>query len=268
MIEINHFEEVTQIKLSREMNGKPLYWAAVYLVDGLLIDTGPKHTAEELVNFLEGRNVKFAVNTHHHEDHIGANYLLQQRLGIEIFAYTKAVPLINQVPKLLQYQDMVWGYPQPTKVSPSPDRIDTDHFHFNIVETPGHTVGHIAVVEPKKGWCFTGDLFVTEKPKAFRPAEDVLEIIRSMRKLMELPTDRLILFTGLGRIVQDGRAALQSCADYLEDLSQRVKNLAKKGLSVTAIREELIGEDSSLALLTEGDFSAENLIRSVLRSKK
>ncbi|WXG39230.1 MAG: MBL fold metallo-hydrolase [Candidatus Freyarchaeum deiterrae] len=268
MIEINHFEEVTQIKLSQEMNGKPLYWAAVYLVDGLQIDTGPEHTAEELVNFLKGQNVKFAVNTHHHEDYIGANHLLQQRLGIQIYAHPKAVPLINQVPKLLQYQEMVWGYPEPTKVLPSPDKIDTEHFHFNIVETPGHSAGHIAVVEQEKGWCFTGDLFVTEKPKAFRPQEDILEIIRSMRKLVELPTDRLILFTGIGRIVDNGRAALRSCADYLEDLSRKIKNLAKKGLSVTAIREQLIGEDSSLAPLTEGDFSAENLIRSVLRSKK
>lgn len=151
MIEINHFEEVTQIKLSQEMNGKPLYWAAVYLVDGLQIDTGPEHTAEELVNFLKGQNVKFAVNTHHHEDYIGANHLLQQRLGIQIYAHPKAVPLINQVPKLLQYQEMVWGYPEPTKVLPSPDKIDTEHFHFNIVETPGHSAGHIAVVEQEKG---------------------------------------------------------------------------------------------------------------------
>jgi glyoxylase-like metal-dependent hydrolase (beta-lactamase superfamily II) len=268
MIEINHFEEVTQIKLSREMNGKPLYWAAVYLIDGLLVDTGPRHTAEELVNFLEGQNVKFAVNTHYHEDHVGANYLLQKRLGIEIYAPPREVPLINQVPKLLQYQDMVWGYPEPTKVSPLPDKIDTDHFHFDIVETPGHSAGHVTVVELEKGWCFTGDLFVTEKPKAFRPPEDVFELIRSMRKLAELPTERLILFTGIGRIVQDGRAALQSCADYLEDLSLEVKNLAKKGLSVTAIREELIGEDSSLASITEGDFSADNIVRSILRNKK
>ncbi|MEM3525819.1 MAG: MBL fold metallo-hydrolase [Candidatus Jordarchaeaceae archaeon] len=268
MIEINRFEDVTQIKLSREMNGKPLYWAAAYLVDGLLIDTGPSHTAEELVKFLEGKGIKFAVNTHFHEDHVGANSLLQHRLGIKIFAHPKAVPLISEVPKLLPYQELVWGYPKPTQVSPIPNNIKTDSFNFEIVETPGHTQDHIALVEREKGWCFTGDLFVTEKPKAFRPAEDVLEIIGSMRKLVGLPTDRLILFTGIGRIVKDGRVALQSCADYLEDLSRKVKNLAEKGLSVSAIREELIGEDTSLAILTDGDFSAENLIKSILRSKK
>ncbi len=268
MIEINHFEEVTQIKLSQTMNGQPLYWAATYLVDGLLIDTGPKHTAEELVEFLEGQNVKFAVNTHHHEDHIGANHLLQQRLGIKIFAHPKAIPLINQVPKLLPYQETVWGYPEPTRVSPLPENIRTDHFHFEVLETPGHSVGHIALLEPQKGWCFSGDLFVNEKPKAFRPHEDIAETIKSMKKLVELQTERLILFTALGKIIQDGRKNLKICIEYLEDLSQKAKNLAKKGLSVSAIREELIGEDTSLAPLTDGDFSADNLIRSILLPKK
>jgi hypothetical protein len=36
---------------------------------------------------------------------------------------------------------------------------------------------------------------------------------------------------------------------------------------VTAIREQLIGKDTSSGPLTEGDFSAENLIRSILRSQ-
>jgi glyoxylase-like metal-dependent hydrolase (beta-lactamase superfamily II) len=162
---------------------------------------------------------------------------------------------------------MVWGDPRPTKVLPSPSRIETDHFHFDIVETPGHTPGHVAVVEPNRGWCFTGDLFVTEKPKAFRPFENVLEIVESMRKLVDLPTKGLVLFTGLGRVVKDGRPALRSCADYLEDLSRKVKSLAEEGLSVDDIREQLIGRDTSLAALTEGDFSARNLINSILRSQ-
>ncbi|MHA1362383.1 MAG: hypothetical protein ACTSP1_07580 [Candidatus Freyarchaeota archaeon] len=55
MIEVNCFGEVTQIKMSREVDGRPVYWTSAFLVDGLLIDTGPTLTAEELVEFLEGR---------------------------------------------------------------------------------------------------------------------------------------------------------------------------------------------------------------------
>jgi len=41
MIKVNQFEEVAQIKLSQTMDERYLYWAADYLVDGLLTNTGP-----------------------------------------------------------------------------------------------------------------------------------------------------------------------------------------------------------------------------------
>jgi hypothetical protein len=78
-----------------------------------------------------------------------------------------------------------------------------------------------------------------------------------------LPTKRLILFTALGGIVPDGAKGIQICIEYLEDLSQKTKNLAKKGLSVTAIREELIGEKNLFSQVNRGRFCAENLIKSI-----
>jgi len=54
MIEINRFEEVTQIKMNLEVDERPVNWTAAYLVDGGLFDTGPKHTVEELMDFLGG----------------------------------------------------------------------------------------------------------------------------------------------------------------------------------------------------------------------
>ncbi len=266
MIEVNHFEEIIQIKMSREVGGKPIYWVAAYLVDGLLIDTGCRHTADELLKFLEEKPVRLIVNTHYHEDHIGANRLLKQKFGINILAHSESVPLINQVPKLYPYQEMVWGYPEPTEVSRLSDKLKTDHFLFEVVETPGHCKGHIALVEPEKGWCFSGDLFVSESPAVVRPEENITEIIMSMKKLVDLKTDRLVLLTSIGSVVQDGRGALQSCIEYLQDLSQRAKQLEKKGLSIQAIRDKLFERESHLAGFTDGQFSSENLIRAVLRS--
>jgi len=267
MIEVNQFEEVVQIKMSREFEGQPLYWVAAYLVDGLLIDTGCRHAAEELVEFLEGQNLKFAVNTHYHEDHIGANHLLKQKFGIEIFAPRESVPLINQVPKLYPYQEMAWGYPEPTEVDCLPEKVETDHFHFDVVETPGHCNGHVALIELEKGWCFSGDLFVSKKPKVIRPEEDIAGITRSMKKLVALQTDRLILFAAPGRVVQDGRNALGTCIEYFQDLSRRAKQLEKKGLSIVAIRDELLGEEGLFPQVTDGQFSSENLIRAALRAQ-
>ena len=164
MIKVDRFGDVTQVKMGREYQGRVLYWTAAYLVDGLLIDTGCSHTAEDLTRFLEGQHLDLAVNTHHHEDHIGANHGLQQQFKIPIMASRESAPLIAQSPKLLPYQEVVWGHPVPTVVNVLPDEVETENYHFDVIETPGHCTGHVAFVEMTRGWCFTGDLFISREP--------------------------------------------------------------------------------------------------------
>jgi glyoxylase-like metal-dependent hydrolase (beta-lactamase superfamily II) len=97
MLEIRQFEDVTQIRMSREVDVKPLYWVAAYLVDGLLIDTGCSFTAGELVDYLEKCPPDLAVNTHYHEDHIGANRRIQMRFGINIYTHIRVCLIVKQI---------------------------------------------------------------------------------------------------------------------------------------------------------------------------
>ena len=265
MIETASFEEVTQIRMSREIGGKPVYWVSAYLVDGLLIDTGCSFTADELATFLDGRPVRKVVNTHFHEDHIGGNRLLQEKLGVPIFAPADSVPLIAREAKLFPYQETVWGYPVPSETRPLPAIIRTERYLFDVIDTPGHSAGHAALVEKSRGWCFSGDIFAREKMKFIRPEEKMGETVTSMKRLLDLPTDRLILFTSVGRIVEDGRRALQECIQYIGNLSRRVKSLEKKGLGITEIVQELFGGEHAFAALSNGQYTTENLIRSVLK---
>ena len=274
MLEFDQFEEVVQIRMGREGGGdmpwgnpgEALYWTAAYLVDGLLVDTGCSYTADELADFLEGKALTLAVNTHYHEDHIGANHVLRERFGIPIFASPQSVPLIRQVPGIHLYQEVVWGYPVPTEVEPVPDTIRTERFSFDVVPTPGHSKDHICLVEPTKGWCFSGDLFVSTEPRSVRPEEDIGETVRSMQKLIALGTDRLVLFSALGTVVEDGHEALRSCIRYLRDLCRKSKQLEAQGLSAGEIRDEIFGRETVLAGLSEGDISSENMIRAALRA--
>jgi glyoxylase-like metal-dependent hydrolase (beta-lactamase superfamily II) len=264
MIEITDFEEVTRIRMSQEADGKPVYWVAAYLVDGLLVDTGCAHTADELVAALEGRKLDLVVNTHFHEDHVGADHAIMERFGVPVFAHRDSVPLIGLAPELNPYQEYVWGYPQPAPVSTLGARVDTGEYHFEVIETPGHSAGHVALFERKKGWCFTGDIFITERPKVIRADEDAVGLMGSMRMLAALPSDRLVLFTSMGKVIEDGRAALLACADYFQELMDRVRGLQEEGLTPIEIRERVFGEGSSLAVMTGGHFSSDNLIASLM----
>jgi len=264
MLEIATFEDITQIRMSREVDGKPLYWVAAYLVDGLLIDTGCHYTVSELVLFLEKNPPRQVVNTHYHEDHIGANRRIQERFGIPVFAPRDSVPLIGQAAKLFPYQELVWGYPETSTVLPLPPVIRTDRFSFDIMATPGHSEDHVVLIERSRGWCFSGDIFVNKKVRTIRPEEDMGKTLHSLRKIAALPTDRLVLLTALGRIFENGREALASFDHYLEDLSRRARELRAEGRSVPEIVTDLFGGEDPRAPLTNGQFTTENLVRSCL----
>ena len=60
-----------------------------------MVDTGCAHTHKELLKALEGRPVERIVNTHTHEDHIGANGALQwQNPRLDILAHPLALPVL------------------------------------------------------------------------------------------------------------------------------------------------------------------------------
>src|SRR5271157_3285449 len=182
MIETQDYEGVTQIRMSREMDGKPVYWVAAYLIDGMLVDTGCSYTSSELVAFLEEKDLRLVVNTHYHEDHMGGNHDIMSRYGVDIYAHTDSIPLISKRFDLYPYQEIAWGYPVPTMVKLVLPIIKTDNYEFKVIETPGHCKGHICLVESSKGWCFTGDLFARETPKFIRPEENIGEIVHSMNR--------------------------------------------------------------------------------------
>jgi glyoxylase-like metal-dependent hydrolase (beta-lactamase superfamily II) len=266
VIETTQYEQVTQIRMSMELDGKAVYWVAAYLVDGLLMDTGCSHTSKELSAFLEDKDLRQVVNTHYHEDHIGGNHDLMSRYGVDVYAHPDSIPLIAKRFDLYPYQEIAWGYPVPTTVNTLPGALKTDHYTFQIVDTPGHCIGHVCPVELSKGWCFTGDLFARENPKFIRPEENIGEIIRSMRTVMELPTEQLILFTAVGKIVQDGRKALGQCISYLTDLAAKVRSLHRSGSTIDEILVSEFGGEHVFSQLTNGQFSTRSLISSLLET--
>jgi len=262
LLEAIQFEQVTQIKMSHYPDFRPV--TSAYLLDGLLIDSGPAHTAEELTDFLKGKDVKVVVNTHHHEDHIAANALLKERYGVELLAHPLAVNKINQPAILYPYQEDAWGYPIPSQVKEIGDSISTQHFRFEVIHTPGHDRDHICLFERKNGWLFTGDLFVGTRPNVVRPMDDVRQIIADLKKVKDLRPQ--ILFPAPGSVRTEPVPVLERTIQYLEDLGHKVMELSNKGLSPTEIVQQIFGNEPPLAELTQQQFSSLNLVKSLLKT--
>jgi hypothetical protein len=135
------------------------------------------------------------------------------------------------------------------------------------METPGHSSGHVAVLEMERGWCFSGDIFARETPKFVRPEEDMGKTVESMKKLMALPMERLVLFTSVGKIIPQGRQALARCVDYLEELAGRAQSLAAGGMDADAIVINLFGGEHPFAEMTNNQYRVKNLVKSLLEMK-
>jgi glyoxylase-like metal-dependent hydrolase (beta-lactamase superfamily II) len=268
MIKVSHFGPVTRFDLARTIAGRGRYWSSAYLVDGMLVDSGPAHAARELVSALDGFPLVRIINTHTHEDHIGGNIHLQSRQpGLEILAHPLALPVLADPhgrQPLHLYRRVYWGWPGPSQASEIGDgkRIETEHFCFEALYTPGHTPDHLCLYEPQQGWLFTGDLYVGGQDRAIRAGSQVWEIIRSLKRLSLLPAERL--FPGCARVRDNPAEVLAAKAAYLEELGGRILDLHNKGWDVKAIIRQVCGGPMLIELITLGHFSRRQLVLSYL----
>jgi glyoxylase-like metal-dependent hydrolase (beta-lactamase superfamily II) len=256
--------QVMRLRMARTLMGRPVYFTAAYWVDGLLIDTGCAHTAREMVAALQGRRVDQVVNTHSHEDHIGANAAIQAASGCPVLAHPDALPVLAnpRLQPLQPYRKLFWGWPQPSHGQPVGDSIQTGQFRFQVIATPGHSPDHICLFEPEQGWLFSGDAYIGGQDRALRAGYDILSIITSLKKLADLPVQAI--FSGSGSVRDDGVRRLLEKIAYLEELGERIRTLRDQGLTPRQIRRALFGREMLITYVTLGHFSGLRLVESYL----
>ena len=269
MLKVTPYDHVTRLDLARTLAGRGRYWTTAYLIDGFMVDTGCAHSAPELVKALADTPLAGIINTHSHEDHIGANgWLQRRRSNLVIRAHPLALPVLadprGQQP-LHPYRRVLWGWPEPSTGLPvsDDDVIETEHHHLRVIDTPGHSPDHICLYEAKQGWLFSGDLFVGGRDRALREGYDIHGIIASLKRIAALPIT--LLFPGSARVRQDPSTELAAKIEYLEELGEKVQALHRQGRSVDEIVRTLCGGPMPIEAITLGNFSRRWLVRSYLR---
>jgi glyoxylase-like metal-dependent hydrolase (beta-lactamase superfamily II) len=271
MIKITHYGPITRFELARTLAGRGRYWSVAYHVDGMLVDSGPAFTASELQQALDGKPLLRIINTHTHEDHIGGNELLRRCLPyLEILAHPLGLPILAD-PRTHQplhlYRRLFWGWPGASRAKGIDDGtlLETENYSFEVIYTPGHTQDHLCLYEPRQGWLFTGDLYVGGRDRAIRAGSEIWEIIKSLKRLAQLPACRL--FPGCARVRDNPKEVLSGKVAYLEELGAKILKLHERGMDIPAIAREVCGLPMPVEIITLGHFSRRHLVLSYISGR-
>ena len=135
------------------------------------IDT-PDAAAIEQALTKHGWRLDYILNTHHHFDHAGGNLALKARTGCVIVGSRNDAARIPGI-------DVLVG---------EGDTFDFGKHRARILETPGHTIGHICYVFDEDKAAFVGDtLFSMGCGRLFEGTPE--QMWTSLQKLMGLPDD-------------------------------------------------------------------------------
>ncbi|XP_038688996.1 probable hydroxyacylglutathione hydrolase 2, chloroplastic isoform X2 [Tripterygium wilfordii] len=123
----------------------------------------------------KNRNLTYILNTHHHHDHIGGNEELKARYGAKVIGSGVDKDRIPGIDMVLNDGDK-WMF--------------AGH-EVLVMDTPGHTRGHISFYFSGPGSMFTGDTLLSLScGRLFEGTPE--QMLASLRKIISLPDDTKI----------------------------------------------------------------------------
>jgi len=200
---------VHALELHYELDGRELtiHPAAVETDRGIvLVDVGLPGSADRIDEALSAAgaalsDVGFVLVTHHDGDHVGALAEVVDRTSAVVLAHPDETPYVDG------REDPVKGDPEdrPTAVpvdleAPGGTRVRTRAGPMELIETPGHSPGHVSAYFPAEGLLLAGDAMVAEDGRLggfnreYTP--DGATATDSIGRLAELSVERTLCYHG------------------------------------------------------------------------
>jgi glyoxylase-like metal-dependent hydrolase (beta-lactamase superfamily II) len=198
------------------LDGFPPYAINVYLLGDVLVDAGTRHAAKRILRQLKGRTVSAHALTHAHPDHQGASHEVCDTLGIPLWCGERDAEaaedgrIMERQPKHPINVLIGMAFPGPGHPVAQRLREGDEVAGFAVLDTPGHSAGHISFWRETDRTLICGDVFTNidtitgipglhEPKRCFTP--DPARNRESMRRLAAL--EPALLCCGHGRPLRD-----------------------------------------------------------------
>ncbi len=147
------------------LRGFPPNAINVYLAGDVLIDAATRQAERRILPQLQGRHVSAHALTHVHPDHQGSSHAICQRLSIPLGCGEDDVPAMEtpgavtaeKIPSWLASFQERWWVGAPHLVDRALKQGD-EVAGFEVIETPGHTRGHICFWRESDRVLIAGDV--------------------------------------------------------------------------------------------------------------
>jgi glyoxylase-like metal-dependent hydrolase (beta-lactamase superfamily II) len=199
------------------LRGFPPHAINVYLADDVVIDAATRQAEGRILRQLHGREVRAHALTHVHPDHQGSSHAICQRLSIPLWCGTDDVVAMEGTGNVVAEKAPDWfrkaqerWWVGPPHLVDRPLREGSQVAGFTVLETPGHTRGHVSFWRESDRVLIVGDVLnnmniytgmpgLREPPDVF--TSDVARNRDSIRKLAAL--EPALLCFGHGRPLRD-----------------------------------------------------------------
>ena len=199
-----------------------------FIAEDMLIDAGTRHSRNVIMRQLQGHRINAHALTHAHSDHQGSSHELCEGLGIPYWVPEGDADAAEEPTLIRQRQPDRFLARLYYKLFAGPGHPVARRLHegdevggFTVLETPGHSAGHVVYWRESDGVLIAGDVLTNfdqltlvpglHEPKPYLTS-DPEENRRSAKRLRALePT--LVLF-GHGAPLRDTRKFV----DFLDRL--------------------------------------------------
>ena len=153
------------------LKGWPPNAINVYLVGNVLIDAATRQAEQRITRQISDRSVSAHALTHVHPDHQGSSHAICEKLGIPLWCGQADVPameipgsvIAGNAPRIVaSLQERFWvGPPHPVARALSEE---DEVAGFSVLETPGHTRGHVSFWREYDRVLIVGDVLFNMNP--------------------------------------------------------------------------------------------------------